>query len=226
MPPSRRYDLFALVLLACAAPSASAQEVPLDAGAVKAAILTETNAYRASKNIPELQENAALEAAATAYAVYLAEHEKMGHTADGKNPPKRVSAQGYKYCFISENVWSSFRHPQTMLTEELARKAMDGWKKSPGHNANLLQKRAHEIGIGAAGWKLDGGQEIFRVVQVFATECPGSSGPNRGLLRRLARWTHCADRSESAQAPDVTRADIEPKNMSARSAPESEVGAR
>ena len=101
MPPSRRYDLFALVLLACAAPSASAQEVPLDAGAVKAAILTETNAYRASKNIPELQENAALEAAATAYAVYLAEHEKMGHTADGKNPPKRVSAQGYKYCSSS-----------------------------------------------------------------------------------------------------------------------------
>ena len=39
--------------------------------------------------------------------------------------------------------------------------------------ANLLQKRAQEIGIGAAGWKLDGGQEIFRVVQVFATECPG-----------------------------------------------------
>ena len=60
-----------------------------------------------------------------------------------------------------------------MLTEESARKAMDGWKKSPGHNANLLQKRAHEIGIGAAGWKLDGGQDIFRVVQVFATECPG-----------------------------------------------------
>ena len=185
MPPSRRYDLFALVLLACAAPSASAQEVPLDAGAVKAAILTETNAYRASKNIPELQENAALEAAATAYAVYLAEHEKMGHTADGKNPPKRVSAQGYKYCFISENVWSSFRHPQTMLTEELARKAMDGWKKSPGHNANLLQKRAHEIGIGAAGWKLDGGQDIFRVVQVFATECPGKQRSKPWIVKTL-----------------------------------------
>ena len=120
--------------------------MPLDAGAVRAAVLAETNAYRASKNIPQLQKNAALEAAATAYAVYLAEHEKMGHTADGSNPPKRVSAQGYKVCFISENVWSSFRHSQTMLDEELARKAMDGWKKSPGHNANLLQKRAHDIG--------------------------------------------------------------------------------
>ena len=186
MPHSRKYDLFALVLLACVAPSVSAQEVPLDAGAVRAAVLAETNAYRASKNIPQLQENAALEAAATAYAVYLAEHEKMGHTADGSNPPKRVSAQGYKWCFISENVWSSFRHSETTLAEELARKAMDGWKKSPGHNANLLQKRAHEIGIGAAGWKLDGGQEIFRVVQVFATECPGKRQSKPSIGKKLA----------------------------------------
>ncbi len=165
--------LFALVLLACGAPSVSAEEVALDAGTVRAVVLAETNAYRASKNVPQLQENAALQAAATAYAVYLAEHEKMGHTADGSNPPKRVSAHGYKACFISENVWSSFRHAETTLSDDLARKAMDGWKKSPGHNANLLQKRAHEIGIGAAGWKLAGGEEVFRVVQVFAAECPG-----------------------------------------------------
>jgi uncharacterized protein YkwD len=173
MPYSRKYDLFALALLACAAMPVSAEEVPLDAGAVRAAVLAETNAYRASKNIPQLQANAALEAAATGYAAYLAEHDKMGHTADGSSPPKRVSAQGYKYCFISENVWSSFRHAETTLAEDLARKAMDGWKKSPGHNANLLQKRAQEIGVGAAGWKLEDGQEVFRVVQVFATACGG-----------------------------------------------------
>jgi uncharacterized protein YkwD len=183
---SRKYNLFALVLLACATAPASAQEAPLDAGAVRAAVLAETNAYRASKNIPQLKENAALEAAATTYAVYLAEHEKMGHTADGGNPPKRVSAQGYKSCFISENVWSSFRHPQAMLAGELARKAMDGWRASPGHNANLLQKRAHEIGIGAAGWKLDGGQEIFRVVQVFATECPVKRQSKPWIVKTLA----------------------------------------
>ena len=88
MPHSRRYNLFALFLLACAAPPAGAEEVPLDAGAVRAAVLAETNAYRASKNMPQLKENAALEAAATAYAVYLAEHEKMSHTADGSNPPQ------------------------------------------------------------------------------------------------------------------------------------------
>ena len=34
----RKYDLFALILLACAASPASAQEVPLNAGAVRAAV--------------------------------------------------------------------------------------------------------------------------------------------------------------------------------------------
>ena len=181
MTHCRKYDFFfALVLSACAAMPASAQEVPLDAGTVKATVLAETNAYRASKNLPQLRQNATLEAAASAYAAYLAEHEATGHTADGSNPAKRVSARGYKWCFISENVWSSFRHPETTLAEELARKAMEGWKKSPGHNANLLEKRAQEIGIGAAGWKQNNGQDIFRVVQVFAAECPGKrlSGPS------------------------------------------------
>ena len=42
-----------------------------DSGAVRAAVLAETNDYRASKNIPQLKENAALEAATTASAVYL-----------------------------------------------------------------------------------------------------------------------------------------------------------
>ena len=90
--------------LACVAPSASVQEVLFDSGAVRAAVLAETNDYRASKNIPQLKENAALEATATASAVYLAQHEKMGHTADGRNP---------QWCFISENVWSSFRKPHS-----------------------------------------------------------------------------------------------------------------
>jgi uncharacterized protein YkwD len=186
MAHSREYGLFALVLLVGRALSASAQEVPLDVGTVKAAVLAETNAYRTSKNLPQLQQNAALEAAATAYAAYLAEHEAMGHTADGSTPAKRVSSQGYKWCFISENVWSSFRKPETTLSEELARKAMDGWKKSPGHNANLLEKRAHDIGIGAAGWKQDGGKDIFRVVQVFAAACPGKQRSKPSIGETLA----------------------------------------
>ena len=56
-------------------------------------------------------------------------------------------------------------------------KPWNGWKKSPGHNANLLEKRVHDIGIGAAAWKLDGGRDVFRIVQLFGDECPGKPRP-------------------------------------------------
>jgi hypothetical protein len=73
-----------------------------------------------------------------------------------------------------------------MLAEELTRKAMDGWKNSPGHNANLLERRAQEIGIGAAGWRLGGGKDIFRVVQVFAAKCHEKRRSKPWIVRTLA----------------------------------------
>lgn len=168
--------LIGIALTACAKLPAKAQEVPIDVATLKAAVLSETNAYRTLKKLPQLQVNARLDAAAAAYALYLAEHEGGGHTADGRTPAKRASAQGYEWCFVAENMWGGWRRPDTMLSEEVARKAMDGWKKSPGHNANLLNKRVHDIGIGAAAWKQDG-KDVFRVVQMFGDECPGKPRP-------------------------------------------------
>jgi len=45
------------------------------------------------------------------------------------------------------------------------------WYAPPFWKGNLLERRAQEIGIGAAGWRLDGGKDIFRVVEVFAGKC-------------------------------------------------------
>lgn len=178
--------LIGIALTACAALPAKAQEVPIDVATLKAAVLSETNAYRTLKKLPQLQVNARLDAAAAAYALYLAEHEGGGHTADGRTPAKRASAQGYEWCFVAENMWGGWRRPDTMLSEEVARKAMDGWKKSPGHNANLLNKRVHDIGIGAAAWKQDG-KDVFRVVQMFGDECPGKPRPAPTLGELLDR---------------------------------------
>jgi uncharacterized protein YkwD len=140
-------------------------------------VISETNAYRASKNLPALQENAALQAAATAYAKFLAEKEAAGHTADGQTPAKRVKAQGYQYCHVAENMWGGWRRPDPMSDDQAASKAMEDWKKSPGHNANLLGKKSVDIGIGAAAWRQSGNRVVFRIVQVFAKNCSGKSGP-------------------------------------------------
>ena len=175
---SSRHSIYAIAFLTCAVLPASADEVPIDVAALKATVLSDTNTYREAKKLRQLKQNTALDAAAAGYAAYLAEHEGMGHTADGKTPAKRVYAQGYQWCFVAENVWGGWRKPETMLADEVGRKAMDGWKKSPGHNANLLEKRVRDIGIGAAAWKQADGKDVFRVVQVFGEECPGKPRPD------------------------------------------------
>ncbi|MGO9545937.1 MAG: CAP domain-containing protein [Rhodomicrobium sp.] len=160
---------------------AKAQELPIDTVRLTGAVMLETNAYRKSKSLPELQRKDALDEAASLYAKYLAEHDASGHTADGSTPAKRVSAQGYKWCFVAENMMGAWRRPDPYLADELAKVAMDGWKKSPGHNANLLDKRSKDIGIGAAAWRLSDGRVVFRVVQAFGEECPGKPRPAPSL---------------------------------------------
>jgi uncharacterized protein YkwD len=156
---------------------AIAEEVPIDIPTLSAKILSGTNEYRKPAGAPELHPNAKLETAASAYALYLAEHDGTGHTADGSTPMKRAFAQGYRWCFVAENVWGGWRKPDEMMVEEVAAKAMEGWKSSPGHKANLLGKRTHDIGIGAAAWRQADGRVVFRVVQLFGDECPGKPRP-------------------------------------------------
>jgi uncharacterized protein YkwD len=174
-----------LPLLACATIAAKAQKMPIDIAALTSSVLSETNAYRKTSAAPQLRRSAALDAAAAAYAMYLAEHEGMGHTADGRTPAKRAYAQGYQWCYVAENVWGGWRKPDPMTVNEVSRDAMEGWKKSPGHNANLLDKRAHDIGIGAAAWRQGDGRVVFRVVEVFGDECPGKPRPAPSLGEML-----------------------------------------
>lgn len=171
MDISFKYTLGVLVLLAGSAVlPANAQEVRLDAAKVSQAILVETNVYRTSKGLTALKIDEALQTAAHGYASFLAQSEGFGHTADGQNPAKRVTAQGYKFCYVAENMWGGWKRPNPMTAEEAATRAMEAWKKSPGHNANLLDKRGRQIGIGSAAWQ-QGDRVVFRIVQVFGDVC-------------------------------------------------------
>jgi uncharacterized protein YkwD len=173
----RATGFLAAMLLGLTATACFAQEVPIDVATISAQVLSETNAYRKTAAAPELKPNSKLEAAAAAYALYLAEHDGAGHSADGSTPMKRASAQGYKWCYVAENVWAGWRKPDEMMVDEVIRKSMMGWKTSPGHKANLLDKRTHDIGIGAAAWRQSDGRVVFRVVQLFGDECPGKERP-------------------------------------------------
>ena len=113
------------------------------------AIVEMTNAFRKENGLGEVKPNAALAAAARAFAQYLARTGKFAHEADGREPHDRAAEQGYRYCLVAENLALNL-DSRGFESRKLAQGVVEGWKESPGHRANLLQAGATEIGVGVA----------------------------------------------------------------------------
>lgn len=161
------------------AASLHAQQIALDDDALAAPIVEATNAYRTDHGLKPLQRHAALMRAAQTYAEYLARNNSTGHGADGRNAMQRIAAAGaYKPCFAAENVFDYWSEPHVAEPAAVAEAAMRGWKKSPGHDANLRHRRAEQIGVGAAAWT-HGDRHYYKVVQVFGDACDAARPPQR-----------------------------------------------
>jgi len=149
---------------------AGAQQFDIPATA-KAAIIDQTNAYRAGKGLPPLRENEQASREAQAYADYLAETTKQGHSADGRSPFYRLRTSGAKFCkFRGENWHESWTRPVRASPDTAVAAAMAFWKHSPGHE-RALRSASTEIGVGMAGWR-HGDQWYYQEIQVFIdTSC-------------------------------------------------------
>ncbi|MCQ8771100.1 CAP domain-containing protein [Streptomyces telluris] len=98
------------------------------------------NAERAKAGCSPLTINAKLQAAAQGHSDDMAARDYYAHTSpEGKSPGDRMTAAGYRWSTYGENI---FKSPKD------ARTAMDGWMKSPGHRANILNCSFKEIGVG------------------------------------------------------------------------------
>lgn len=113
------------------------------------AVVEMTNAFRKQNGLSEVKPNAALTAAARAFAHYLAKTGKFAHEADGRAPHERAEEQGYRYCLVAENLALNL-DSRGFETSRLARDVVEGWKASPGHRANMLRAEATEIGVAVA----------------------------------------------------------------------------
>ncbi len=103
-------------------------------------ILVLVNEERSSAGLSSLQLSRKLSAAAQAHAEDMALKGFMGHTgSDGSSPADRVTAAGYDYVYVGENVGEGYTTPQTM---------MQGWMGSTGHKANILSKNYTQMGVG------------------------------------------------------------------------------
>ena len=97
------------------------------------------NIYRKQQGLKSLSLNSKLTIAAKAHSRDLAKWDRISHYgSDGSDPWDRVSKTGFSAKLAAENVGTG----QTTLEE-----VMKGWKKSPGHNKNLLLKDATHMGI-------------------------------------------------------------------------------
>jgi uncharacterized protein YkwD len=161
--------------------AASAQQFEVPASA-KAAIVEQTNAYRAEKGLPPLSENAEASREAQAYANYLAETARQGHSADGRSPFDRLRASAAKFCkFRGENWHESWTRPAPASSSAAVAAAMRFWEHSPGHE-RALRSPSTEIGVGMAGWR-HGNQWYYQEIQVFIdTSClkPVQTASNDG----------------------------------------------
>ena len=89
------------------------------------------NAMRAQQGVAPLSYAPRLEAAARAHALDMARHGYFSHTGrDGSGVGDRVRAQGYRWCYVAENLAKG----QGDLTQ-----VMRGWAQSARRPTRFLR---------------------------------------------------------------------------------------
>lgn len=100
-------------------------------------------AYRAGKGLPALQPSQALAAAATTHARDVARLQTVTHVgSDGSEVGQRVTAAGYAYRHVHENVgWTPCGFDFVLQS----------WTGSPAHLQTMVRTDVTEYGIGRSG---------------------------------------------------------------------------
>ena len=113
--------------------------------------LAQVNAFRAQARtcgsttypaVPALVWNDKLTQAAYGHSLDMATKNYFSHTSqDGRTFDKRVTATGYTWSSVAENIAAGQR---TMTS------VMGGWQASPGHCANLMSATVTQLGLSCA----------------------------------------------------------------------------
>jgi uncharacterized protein YkwD len=175
--------IFALVLLAlsgCTTGGGALFDSPLatQAGTVdvnEAANLI--SQYRATKGLGPVTVDPTLMKIAAIHSQKMAADNTMSHVLPGEGSfMQRIAAGGFQASMAAENVAAG----QKSLAEVL-----ESWRKSPGHNANLLLPNVSKIGI-ALSIAPDSRYKTYWTLDLGEWLKPGQAspmdGPNAGPL--------------------------------------------
>lgn len=102
----------------------------------------EHNRFRAQRGLKPFSQNAVLSRLAAAHACDMAKRGTVTHKdASGLRAGQRASMAGYQWRRIGENVGAR----ANTVNEVIA-----AWIASPGHRANIMDRRMREFGLGSA----------------------------------------------------------------------------
>jgi uncharacterized protein YkwD len=122
-------------------PAPPAQPTLTEAQAQEARVVELTNAERATAGCPALVADDRLANSARGHSTDMATQNYFDHVSkDGRSFVDRIKAAGYPKPG-AENIAAGQRTPESV---------MDGWMKSAGHRANILNCGLKAIGVGVA----------------------------------------------------------------------------
>jgi Cysteine-rich secretory protein family len=143
--PSRTVFVLALGFLG-ASTCRSQQGIPR----TERALFDSANRERAARSLPLLKWDENLAKAARKHAELMAEQYLLLHQLPGEpDLPTRARAVGAGFSRITENI----------AMAEYAGSLHDGWMRSPGHRANILDDEVNAVGIAV----VEGGEQLFAV---------------------------------------------------------------
>ncbi|WP_320669240.1 CAP domain-containing protein [Patulibacter defluvii] len=131
---------------ATACPGADGRPASIGTAKAAAAVRCLVRHERAAVGLPALTAEARLALAAQRHADDMVGRGYFDHTAPAPAPfgataADRVSATGYSWSAVGENIAAGQATPRAVLA---------GWLSSAGHCANLVGSEATEIGVGIA----------------------------------------------------------------------------
>ncbi|MEM9925555.1 MAG: CAP domain-containing protein [Cyanobacteria bacterium P01_D01_bin.50] len=113
-----------------------------DVAAMEKSVHQQINQYRSSQGLPPLKLNSKISAIAREHSKEMADNQvPFGHS--GANSRYKEISKLISYSRVAENVAYNQGH------QKPGKVAVDGWKKSPGHNRNMVGKY-QVTGIGVA----------------------------------------------------------------------------
>jgi uncharacterized protein YkwD len=129
-----------------ATPTPTATNTPIPSGPDytvyddTAAMLARINAARTAQGLAPLSANGQLGNAALQHTIDMAVNNFMSHTgSNGSQPWDRVSAQGYSWSYVAENIAAG---------DSTVDGTFNQWWNSSGHRANMLSPDVTQMGLG------------------------------------------------------------------------------